>query len=1688
MNQIIKLLRDLLYQYNGIERFIIRCEKLDLERVFNSSNENPFKDEGYHLVLIVDSIYKITNTNINQIQYTSNVNDLIQFRNSNFKFICICNSNTEINDSINGSSLIINNIEKKLLKKHLIKILNDSELSIRIVENLLSFELSQDIYWEILMTNNSDDFSMKSNCFTINNLSLNERHEKSKNILSIIKTWFSNDGPNKYIIETKLSDEETISNYKMIYDKINELTTFSKEIEVQIYEICCQNKEIFDLISNTKWEIKNLNPIKELVNKNPGFRKLSYPYEIEYLPFQNLSFECQDIENVDFILLNDFQISKNKTIDIDRSVLVADENKIRLQNDNSTYDITFISKLDKIPYLIYAQNGKKTIKISKIKNSESFKTDAIDESNRITFGIILEKSIEIENIKLVNNEDQEDYIAFSQITTEEFVNHYYFEDQINPDISEILIKTSHFRIKIELNYKNSSYKEIDYSNILEKKFLQKLGKIGFYKYKNQNNSLEKLFFDFLKTSGHSLIVNLSTLNADETEIMVSNRLHYIGNVDQSVYDQDFRIIPTENILKEYQEKKEKITQYLLNIGLEKINIIDFLASKEFIEIATSYIEEYFKLIDQDFEVNYLETIFLADNPSVGCTENDIIGIILPITHPLILKELISYRKLLGTEDASTVNPIISTTNRILLREYAFKNKIALYFNCLDIESTLFSIYYKSPLDLNNRDFQLKLLEILAKNDIKILKTTSELGKAEIFKSINEIRNYIPIRNELTILFKISDTNLQLEQIILEYIEYQLSDYDEMMVFNIYDTRHIEAIDENIISYINNLQTHRVNWYSIKDQSILKDQTILNHIDLLVDINFPQENYNISAPLESEDNYIDTLKLSRIFTKSTQQTNTINKNVFISESNQYRRRFLSPFLNQRIINKQIIREHLYNLYDRAKMIATTSDSYNYFSNLNTTIHNAYLYEYHLTKYDNNENSNGNFYLIINESKHYEQKIAQLFQKLYTPINEEAIKYFIQISNLRGVFQIKNTLSNRNKTQGIIGENLIYLTLFESFSNYKPCIIIPFDIFNDRIYSLTRNLTSKGSNNHPDFIFVNFENDGLVKINFIEVKNYSTTLTASEINAIYKNQIEPTINAFKELASITEGALEKITLKLLIVDFLEYYLSTVRNTDFHHEFFKNIQKFINADENNINIGSGLLFVSGQENRIFHTDTILRNNFSVFEFDVEELIARYHNSYLKNNKIKTFQDILKSEELVSIEGALFEDKTQNQVIHILESKSEKPDLYLKLASDQNRKNSYNNSESNQFTLKIDKDIDTKITPNSILHYVENDDKEENKVNLEVSDQNEKPAESIVYQKSISDNSILLEKYNLQISKIVYCLKEFGITVNGYPDLTNIGPASVTFKLKPASGVPTSKIEGKIDDLKLILELEQNQEINLFSDKGYLNLIVPKKSEDREFFSWEELNTSSLISSNNLILPFGFDNNRNITSVNFSSDNSPHLLIGGQTGSGKSVALKTLLKSAVNIYDHQRLQLVLVDPKGTELIDFENYPHLNNPISENKIGLDSEDAIQFIKSCIEEMNDRYERMKKVRVNNILKYNEIVPANEKLPWILLILDEYGELTADKNVRSNLESLLQRLAQKARACGIHLIITTQKPSNEVLSTIIRSNLPSQIALKVRSATDSKIVLSDQTGAEKLYGKGDALFNNGSIISRVQVAQ
>jgi len=234
-------------------------------------------------------------------------------------------------------------------------------------------------------------------------------------------------------------------------------------------------------------------------------------------------------------------------------------------------------------------------------------------------------------------------------------------------------------------------------------------------------------------------------------------------------------------------------------------------------------------------------------------------------------------------------------------------------------------------------------------------------------------------------------------------------------------------------------------------------------------------------------------------------------------------------------------------------------------------------------------------------------------------------------------------------------------------------------------------------------------------------------------------------------------------------------------------------------------------------------------------------------------------------------------------------------------------------------------------------------------------------------------------------------------------------------------------------------------------------------------------------LFAPIGEDISGSLVGINFSSSSTPHLLIAGTTGSGKSVALETILEGLCLHYSAGSLRLHLVDPKGTELVGFEESPHL-----EGDIGWDAEDAIGALELLVDEMQARGVAFRGQKVRSLVEFNQKITPDERKPWHLLVLDEYADLTTDKEDRKTIEALLQRLAQKGRSAGIHIVVATQRPSADIITPVIRSNLPAQLALRVRSAVDSRIIL-DEAGAESLAGQGDALFRTPDGIIRIQCA-
>lgn len=312
--------------------------------------------------------------------------------------------------------------------------------------------------------------------------------------------------------------------------------------------------------------------------------------------------------------------------------------------------------------------------------------------------------------------------------------------------------------------------------------------------------------------------------------------------------------------------------------------------------------------------------------------------------------------------------------------------------------------------------------------------------------------------------------------------------------------------------------------------------------------------------------------------------------------------------------------------------------------------------------------------------------------------------------------------------------------------------------------------------------------------------------------------------------------------------------------------------------------------------------------------------------------------------------------------------------------------------------------------------------------------------------------------------------------------GPASILFKVKPGSGIDPRKLSEKGAALKLVLELEQEQNVSFNIDRGFVTIDVPKRPEQRYFVDGAETWTKWHRPSNALAVPIGEDRFGAIVEFNFSSANSPHLLVAGTTGSGKSEALNTILFGLTRHYTADELRLMLVDPKGTELAPFEGCAYL-----EGQIGWDDTDSLTLLQRAVEEMQRRYVLFREASTRSLVEFNAGAPLEKRLPWWLIVLDEYADLTHDPQSKKDIEAELKRLAQKARAAGIHVIIATQKPSADVISTNLRSNLPAQLALRVKSAIESRVVI-DEAGAENLNGKGDALLKADGKLVRVQCSR
>ena len=342
--------------------------------------------------------------------------------------------------------------------------------------------------------------------------------------------------------------------------------------------------------------------------------------------------------------------------------------------------------------------------------------------------------------------------------------------------------------------------------------------------------------------------------------------------------------------------------------------------------------------------------------------------------------------------------------------------------------------------------------------------------------------------------------------------------------------------------------------------------------------------------------------------------------------------------------------------------------------------------------------------------------------------------------------------------------------------------------------------------------------------------------------------------------------------------------------------------------------------------------------------------------------------------------------------------------------------------------------------------------------------------HEQRLRDRAALLEK----------SFQDFGLNIKVVGIHT--GPVVTQYEVALDTGMRLSKVTGLSDDLALLLAVQSVRIVAPLPGRNTVGIEVP--NEHRQTVRLKEVIVATANKAAKFKLPLYLGKDVEGRPLVYDMATMPHLLIAGRTGTGKSVCLNTVLLSFLFTRSPDDCRLILIDPKQVEFSDYGQIPHLMTPVVTK-----NEKAEAILAWAVDKMEERYELLRKARVRNIAGYNDlggpevfrrVAPSNEeernatpvKLPYIVIVIDEVGDLIMA--MKKEVESHIIRLAQKSRAAGIHLILATQRPTVDVITGLIKSNLPARICFQVASRGDSAVVL-DEKGAEKLLGMGDMLF-------------
>ncbi|MEA3352567.1 MAG: DNA translocase FtsK [Campylobacterota bacterium] len=522
------------------------------------------------------------------------------------------------------------------------------------------------------------------------------------------------------------------------------------------------------------------------------------------------------------------------------------------------------------------------------------------------------------------------------------------------------------------------------------------------------------------------------------------------------------------------------------------------------------------------------------------------------------------------------------------------------------------------------------------------------------------------------------------------------------------------------------------------------------------------------------------------------------------------------------------------------------------------------------------------------------------------------------------------------------------------------------------------------------------------------------------------------------------------------------------------------------------------------IFVSLIIIFDDFEGFNaFSLKPILNKLNNTKLKpvsnGNRTKTVKKEFfkeKTKPIVKENKVVTQEHTEQKVVIkevgdtaeiVLENESEQIDT-VKEVKEVKQKDIFEVEEPIDEIPIVEEFMDNEEDIQDQIHSANSvivDELEENKKLLEdievgeaIIPKNFQLPPTNIFQKPPKENKSKIneEFIDQKIEDLLEKLKMFKI--EGDVVRTYTGPIVTTFEFKPAPNVKVSKILNLQDDLAMALKATTIRIQAPIPGKDVVGIEVP--NEETQTIYIREILESELFSSASS--PLTMILGKDIVGKPFITDlkKLPHLLIAGTTGSGKSVGLNSMILSLLYKNSPDNLKLIMIDPKMLEFSIYNDIPHLLTPVITKPM-----EAINALANMVAEMEKRYAMMADTRTKNIENYNEKARQNgyEEFPYIVIIIDELADLmmTSGKEV----ELSIARLAQMARASGIHLIVATQRPSVDVVTGLIKANLPSRISYKVGQKVDSKIIL-DSMGAESLLGRGDMLFTPPGMSGLVRI--